>query len=85
MALIFAVDDDPEIGGLIKAMFEDKDHEVVVFGDGKQCLERLDENPSVVFLDMVMPVMDGMETLKSIKDVKTDLPVIMVTGVGDSD
>ncbi len=85
MALIFAVDDDPEIGGLIKAMFEDKDHEVVVFGDGKQCLERLDENPSVVFLDMAMPVMDGMETLQSIKDVKTDLPVIMVTGVGDSD
>ena len=84
MALIFTVDDDPEVGGLIKVLFEDRGHEVLVFENGKQCLDRLDENPSVVFLDMVMPVMDGMETLKTIKNTKSDLPVIMVTGVDDA-
>ena len=84
MALIFTVDDDPGVGGLIKVLFEDRGHEVFVFENGKQCLDRLDENPSVVFLDMVMPVMDGMETLKTIKNAKNDLPVIMVTGVDDA-
>ena len=84
MALIFTVDDDPEVGGLIKVLFEDRGHEVLVFENGKQCLDRLDENPSVVFLDMVMPVMDGMEILKTIKNAKSDLPVIMVTGVDDA-
>ena len=84
MALIFTVDDDPGVGGLIKVLFEDRGHEVLVFENGKQCLDRLDENPSVVFLDMVMPVMDGMETLKTIKNAKSDLPVIMVTGVDDA-
>ena len=85
MALIFTVDDDPEVGGLIKVLFEDRGHEVLVFENGNQCLDRLDENPSVVFLDMIMPVMDGMEILKTIKSAKSDLPVIMVTGVDDAD
>ena len=85
MALIFTVDDDSQIRGLIKVLFEDRGHEVVVLDGGKQCLDRLDENPSVIFLDMVMPVMDGIATLEAIKDIKKNLPVIMVTGVDDAD
>ena len=85
MALIFTVDDDPQVRELIKVLFEDRGHEVVVLGNGKQCLDRLDENPSIVFLDMVMPVMDGMATLEAIKNIKKDLPVVMVTGVDNAD
>jgi len=83
MALIFTVDDDSDIRGLIKVLFEDRGHEVVALENGKQCLDRLDENPSVIFLDVAMPVMGGMEALKTIKNSKSDLPVIMVTGVDD--
>jgi len=85
MALIFTVDDDPDIRGLLKVLFEDRGHEVVVLENGKQCLDRLDENPAVVFLDVAMPVMDGIETLKTIKNFKSNLPVVMVTGVDDTD
>ena len=85
MALIFTVDDDPDIRGLIKVLFEDRGHEVVVLENGKQCLDRLDENPAVVFLDVAMPVMDGIETLKTIKNSKSNFPVVMVTGVDDTD
>ena len=85
MSLIFIVDDDPDIRGLIKVLFEDRGHEVVALESGKQCLDRLDENPSVVFLDVVMPVMDGMATLKAIKKIKSELPVIMVTGSDDAE
>ena len=81
MALIFTVDDDSDIRGLIKVLFEDRGHEVVALENGKQCLDRLDENPSVIFLDVAMPVMGGMEALKTIKNSKNDLPVIMVTAV----
>ena len=53
--------------------------------NGKQCLDRLDENPAVVFLDVAMPVMDGIETLKTIKNFKSNLPIVMVTGIDDTD
>ena len=85
MALIFTVDDNPEISGLIKVLFEDRGHEVMALENGKQCLDLLDENPSAIFLDMAMPVMDGMETLKIIKSTKADLQVIMLTGADDAD
>ena len=85
MALIFTVDDNPEISGLIKVLFEDRGHEVMALENGKQCLDLLDENPSAIFLDMAMPVMDGMETLKIIKSTKIDLPVILLTGADDAD
>ncbi|MGY8763080.1 MAG: sigma-54-dependent transcriptional regulator, partial [Nitrospinaceae bacterium] len=84
MALIFTVDDDPQISKLIKVLFEDRNHEVLAFNGGSQCLERLCDNPSVVFLDMMMPHMNGIETLKLIKGINKDLPVIMLTGVNDA-
>ena len=84
MALIFTVDDDPQISKLIKVLFEDRNHEVLAFNGGRKCLERLSENPSVVFLDMMMPHMNGIETLKLIKSINKDLPVIMLTGVNDA-
>ena len=64
MALIFAVDDDPQVRGLLKVLFEDQGHDVLSLESGEQCVDRLDENPSAVFLDMVMPEMDGMATRK---------------------
>lgn len=85
MALIFAVDDDPQVRGLLKVLFEDQGHEVLPLESGKQCLDCLDENPSAVFLDMVMPEMDGMATLEAIKDIQKDLPVIMATSIDDTE
>jgi len=85
MALIFAVDDDPQVRGLLKVLFEDQGHEVLSLESGKQCLDRLDENPSAVFLDMVMPEMDGMATLEAIKDIQKDLPVVMATSIDDAE
>ena len=46
MALIFAVDDDPQVRGLLKVLFEDQGHEVLLLESGKHCLDRLDENPA---------------------------------------
>ena len=85
MALVFVVDDDPQVRGLLKVLFEDQGHDVLSLESGKQCLDRLDENPSAVFLDMVMPGMDGMATLQAIKDIQKDLPVVMATSIDDTE
>ena len=84
MALIFTVDDDPQVRGLLKVLFEDRGYEVAALESGEQCLKRLDENPAAVLLDRVMPGMDGLATLKRIRESHKDLPVIMATSVGDA-
>lgn len=84
MALIFAVDDEPQVRGLLKVLFEDRGHEVAALESGEECLQRLDENPAVIFLDMVMPGMDGIATLERIRKSHKDLPVVMATSVDDA-
>ena len=65
--LLFVVDDDPHIRGLLTALLEDKGYAILALESGEQCLEKIDESPSVIFMDMVMPGMGGEETLKKIK------------------
>ncbi len=55
---------------------------------GKQALNIIESGKhdiGAVFLDIVMPVMDGKQTLKKIRETNKDLPVIMVTSKADKD
>jgi len=83
--LLFAVDDDPNQRRILSVLLETHGYEVMGFGGGEACLERLDENPIAVFLDLMMPGIGGMETLKAIKKIKDDLPIIMVTSVNEAE
>ena len=56
--------------------------------NGKQALKIIDSGEhdiGVVFLDIVMPVMDGKEALRTIRETNKDLPVVMVTSKADKD
>lgn len=79
--LIFVVDDDAPLRGLMKALLEDQGYAVQDFESGNALLEALDENPSLILLDVMMPGLDGIETLQCIKEKRPDLPVIMLTSV----
>ena len=79
--LIFVVDDDAPLRSLMKVLLEDQGYAVRDFEDGNSLLETLDESPSLVLLDVMMPGLDGIETLKRIKASAPDLPVIMLTSV----
>ena len=79
--LIFIVDDDAPLRLLVKTLLEDRDYCVRDFGDGKSFLQNLDEIPSLVLLDVMMPGLNGIETLKQIKAVHPEIPVIMLTSV----
>ncbi|MBN4078326.1 response regulator, partial [Nitrospina gracilis] len=61
--LIFVVDDDAPLRLLIKTLLEDRDYCVRDFSDGKSFLQNLDETPSLVLLDVMMPGLNGIETL----------------------
>ncbi len=85
MAKILVVEDDEDIRNLLVDTLLDNGHDVIEAGDGGAGLEKVSlEHPDIVLLDMMMPVMDGMQVLERIKnDPSTRLtPVIMVSAKG---
>ena len=77
--LIYIVDDDAPLRRLIKTLLEDQGHSVKDFESGTSLLKELDNSPSLILLDVMMPGIDGLETLERIKSSRPDLPVIMLT------
>ena len=85
MARVFVVDDDAAVCRLARHILELAGHEAVMFYDGQQALEALERStPDVVFTDLMMPRMDGLELLKRIRaDARwATLPVVMLTARG---
>ncbi|MAO07680.1 MAG: response regulator [Alteromonas sp.] len=82
MRKILIVDDEPNIVMTLEYAFKKKDFEVFIARDGSEALNILkSEVPDVVLLDIMMPKVDGYETLKSIKEDARlqDTKVIFVT------
>lgn len=77
---IFVVEDDPVYMKLIQYVTElNPDHVVKTFSSGKECIDNLHENPSVVTLDYSLPDTTGEEVLKAIKSYNPDINVIVVS------
>src|SRR5436190_14740855 len=74
------VDDDPEVALLLTPRLQTRDFTVELASSGEEALERLRTNPpDVMFLDVRMPGMDGLEVLASVREQNLDLAVIMTT------
>lgn len=80
---LLIVDDDPQVQQLLKLFFESKGMRVVAAGSGEEALQAVARNPVLVMLDVNMPGMDGVLTLKKLKAVKPELPVVMMSGGGE--
>jgi len=79
---ILIVDDEPDISDFLSAFFQLKGYEPQVANSGMEGLEKLSSfNPHVVLLDVRMPKMDGIETLRRIREIDPEVGVIMVTAV----
>ena len=77
---ILVVDDEPEVRQLLEQFLTLRGYDVHIVENGKLALAAVDTFlPDVVLLDMHMPVMDGLETLKRLAARSPSLPVIMVT------
>ena len=77
--IILVVDDEPRIRDLVRLNLEMEHYGVIEAANGVEALDRLRENlPDLVMLDVMMPEMDGFETLRAIREVST-VPVVMLT------
>ena len=83
MDKILVVDDQIGIRLLLSEFFNE-DYEVKVVDSGEKALLLFKTfQPNLILMDMKMPVMDGIETLKQIRDSDRQVPVIMMTGYSD--
>jgi CheY-like chemotaxis protein len=84
MKKILVVDDEESIRFLYKEELEEEGFIVELAQNGKEALEKLPLfKPDLVTLDIKMPVMDGIEALKRIRQVARQLPVILCSAYGD--
>ena len=83
----FVVDDDKHYARLLSYRIDKaKDHEVHVFHSGEDALDALDRlRPDLVLLDIMMPGLGGMETLRRLQLFEPDLPVVMISAQGTAD
>jgi class 3 adenylate cyclase/CheY-like chemotaxis protein len=85
--LILVVDDVPDNVEILQLRLESQDYEVITAGDGEAALEIVrDQLPDLVLLDIQMPKLDGIETVKQLKadTALPFIPVIMVTARSDA-
>lgn len=84
MKKIFVVDDEAHIRELIRLYLEKESYEVEEFEGGEAVIKRIKSCiPDLVLLDLMMPGIDGYDTLKEIKKI-ADIPFIMVTAKEDT-
>ncbi len=86
MAKIIIIDDERGIRNTLREILADEGHEVEVAENGKQGLEMAQAKAyDLIFSDIKMPEMDGLEVLKALKEGEepVETPVVMISGHGD--
>ncbi len=82
-ARILIVDDDEHIVFAFQALFAREGYDCIVARDGQEAVDLVQRRtPDVVFMDITMPRLDGLEALRRMKESDPSLPVILVTGMG---
>ncbi len=82
---MLVVDDEPRMIHFIRLNLEHDGYEVIEATSGTEALENLrDRMPDLILLDVMMPEMDGFETLQLLREIST-VPVIMLTAKGEEE
>ncbi|MBA4407719.1 hypothetical protein C0389_10620 [bacterium] len=87
MRKVLIIEDDEKIRALLKRLFIKKFRvEVCEAGDGLQGLEVCrTEKPGMIFLDILMPNMNGIEFLRELRITDKKTPVVVMTGMRDKE
>lgn len=82
--IILVVDDDEKIRNLLSDFFQGKGFKTIAAKNGEEAVSLVQsEKPSIILLDVTMPGMDGIMTLKEIRAIDPEVGVIMVTSLQD--
>jgi len=81
--VIYIVDDEQSISKLLSFWVKDKwGYNVEVFSNSESMLKKVNSKPDLILLDIMLPGLDGIETLKRIRQMDENLPVIMLSAQG---
>ena len=87
MKTVLIVDDELDIVEAVKAILEEERYKVVTCGNGREALKCLEESkPDLAIVDIMMPVMNGYETIKAIR-LRTgfaELPILIMSAITPS-
>ena len=83
MAKILVIDDERAIRNTLKEILEMESHEVETAENGRIALDKAKQQQyDIIFSDIKMPEMDGMELLTALREAEIDSPVVMISGHG---
>lgn len=87
MATVLVVDDEFGIAELFDAILSDEGHRVLTAANGRSALDVLaTEHADIIFLDYMMPLMDGATTLRHLREDQDlrKIPVVMMSSIPES-
>lgn len=86
MTRILLIEDDPDTGASLQAMLELLGHAVHWAKNGREAIDALAQDPDVdvVLTDILMPEMDGLESIQHFRKARPDLPLVAMTAQWDT-
>lgn len=82
---ILVVDDEQNICELLRLYLEKEDFDVIIAGDGQVALDLIKrESPSLVLLDIMIPIIDGWQVCRRVRESGNSCPIIMLTAKGET-
>lgn len=77
---VMVIDDEKDFLYTIEYWLKSKGYSVFTASNGQEAIDVIRKEPlDIIFLDLHMPVMDGVETLKNIRQLNKNIPVILIT------
>jgi DNA-binding response OmpR family regulator len=85
VAVILVVDDDPTVREVVVAYLQQAGHETLEAPDGPNAMVAARALPDLVVLDVMLPGFDGFEVCRRLREDQPDVPIIMLTALGEEE
>jgi two-component system, OmpR family, response regulator ResD len=85
VSTILVVDDDPTVREVVVAYLQQAGHETLEAPDGPNAIVAAKSEPDLVVLDVMLPGFDGFEVCRRLRTARPDLPIVMLTALGEEE
>jgi CheY-like chemotaxis protein len=81
MAKLLVIDDDPAMRRTVSRALKGAGHSVTVCENGRAAIRRIEKDaPDLLITDIFMPEMEGLETIREVRRLRPELPIIAMSG-----